>query len=359
MKTRTLPLSIAIMSVLLSLTMLAFVVGSSKKAQAAETMEFPKDIKIGSAPGGAYAVTEGLCSLVKKGMGISAVPYRGSGATDRLVVMVDKQIDLALLSNDTIRYAFQGKKVFKEKGKLPVRILAGIQVAPIHMATWHGSGVTGVKSARGKRMMFDFMTSLFTIAVGERLLEFNGMTRNDVIVQKFSTFKDAMNALRERTTDLLVHPGSVGGSSYWMELATQTDIDFISFTEEERRFIVEKEPYLVPDPIIVPAGVYRGLDKDVLCVGFMNTYIARADANDDFVYKVMKILFDDVGLDKPGRFVKFHADAGSFTIKRALWAAGNAPYHAAAVKYYKERGFWTEALEKTQRKLLAEAGASR
>ena len=339
--------------------LLLLIAGYSKSSTAAEMMSFPKSVKIGSAPGAAFAVTEGLCSFIKKDLGIPAVPYSGSGATDRLIVLVDKLIDLTMLSNDTIRNAFEGKGVFQQRGKLPVRIIMGVQVAPIHMATWHGTGIKGVKDARGKRMMFDFVTAPFNTAVGDRLLEFHGMTRNDVKVQRFSTFKDTMNALRERTTDLLVHPGSVGGSSYWMELCSQTDIDFISFTEEERKFVVEKEPYFIPEPVIVPAGVYKGLNKDVLCVGFMNTYIARADTNDEFIYKTMKILLDDVQLDKPGRFIKFHSDGGSFTIKRALWAAGNAPFHAAAVKYYKERGVWTDALERTQRSLLAQVGESR
>lgn len=359
MKTRNLLLKSTVICVVLSLTMLALMVACSKPSLAAGTMAFPKDVKLGSSPGGARAVNEGLCSLVKKEMGIRAVPYRGSGATDRLLVLMDKQIDLSLQPNNVTRDAFTGTVAFKKKGRLPVRLLAGIQIAPIHMATWHGSGVKGIKDVRGKRYMHNFVTAPFVAAVGDSLLEFHGMTRKDVKVQSFSSFKDSMNTLRDRATDLLVHPGSRGGSSYWMELTTQVRIDFIPFTEEERLYVVKKNPYLVPDPVIVPAGVYKGLDKDVLCVGFMNSYIARADTNDDFVYKIMKILFDDVKIDKPGRFVQFHADVGSYTLKTALLAAGNAPFHAAAVKYYKERGVWTDKLEKTQKRLLAEVGASR
>ncbi|MGI5970924.1 MAG: TAXI family TRAP transporter solute-binding subunit [Oscillospiraceae bacterium] len=320
-------------------------------------MDFPKDVKVGTSPGAMQAVIEGLCSLMKDEMNVTATPYGGSGATDRMVVLGDKQIELTALSNDTIFNAFYGTGVFEETGSIPVRLLGGLQVAPIHLATWSGSGVKGVEDLVGKTFMCDFVTAPFVAAVGQRLLEFHGIA-DKVTVLPFSTSTDAMNALREHTADMVLNPGSIAGSSYWMEVAIQEDITFFSMTEEERNYIAEKEPYLFPS-VTVPAGVYKGLDEDCVTIGFMNSLIALEDTNYDFVYEVMKTLFDDVDLTTPGRFTAYHADTGAFTITTALLPAGNAPFHAAAVQYYKDRGFWTDELEAIQQELLAKAGATR
>jgi TRAP-type uncharacterized transport system substrate-binding protein len=40
-------------------------------------------------------------------------------------------------------------------------------------------------------------------------------------------------------------------------------------------------------------------------------------------------------------------------------ASAVLPFHAGAVRYYKERKLWTDELEKKQKQLLLEAGASK
>jgi TRAP-type uncharacterized transport system substrate-binding protein len=143
----------------------------------------------------------------------------------------------------------------------------------------------------------------------------------------------------------------------WMELTMMADIDFIPLSKAEQDYVVNELPYLLP--VTLGAKVYRRQDQDVPSVGFQVVNVVLRDTNDEFVYKLCKVLFDDVGLDTPGRFAKFHKSTGAFTLKRALLPAGLAPFHAGAVKYYKERGVWTDELEKTQKKLLKEAGETR
>jgi len=319
-----------------------------------QMMEFPEHVICGSSGGSTLAVTEGLCSLINREMGISAVPYQGKGSGDQLKALVQKEVDTSMSSGDIIKQAFEGTGLFEEEGRQPVRLINTVSINCMALATWHGSGINSFPDVKGKRFMMVYPPVPYNEAIGDALLEYHAMTRDDVKVLSFASDQESMDALADRTTDLLIRPGGLGGSSYYIELCMTKDIDFVSMTPEEQAYVVKKEPYL--STATLPAGIYRRQDYDVNVVGNQMCYIALKDTNEDFIYQLCHVLFDDVGIDTPGRFVQFHASTGAFTLDLALGSAGSAPFHVGAVKYYKERGVWTPELEETQQRLLAEAG---
>jgi TRAP-type uncharacterized transport system substrate-binding protein len=62
--------------------------------------------------------------------------------------------------------------------------------------------------------------------------------------------------------------------------------------------------------------------------------------------------------DKPGRFEVVHPVWGRFDIKSAT-APRLVPYHAGAVKYYKEKGVWDSGVDKWQKEMLQKAGLAK
>ncbi len=344
---------LCLVSVLVALSVM-----SVSAQQIPKMMEFPKDVKIGSPAGSTVPVTQGLCSIIKKEWGIPALTYSGKGSAELLAVLIDKEADMSLGMADVITMALRGTGFFKEKGSQPVRLVMTLMVAAYTPATWHGSGIKTIKDVRGKRFMYQWSSSPTNTTIGDRLLEFHGMTSKDLIVLKLGNTQDGVNALAHKTADLIMLPGaSSGGFSYWIELCLMHDIDFIPLTKEEQDYVIKKEPYIVTN--VLPANTYKRQDMDVACVGCPLSYCVTRDTNDDFVYKVCKILLDDVGPETPGRFTQYHKFTGAFTLNLALKAAGLAPFHAGAVKYFKERGVWTPELEKAQKRILAEFAESR
>jgi TRAP transporter TAXI family solute receptor len=318
--------------------------------------DYPKDAVFTSLPGAALAFTQGLTSLVSKELSLSAKPLNalnvpaakmiGTGEADLGQLVLMEAID-----------AINGAGGFKAMGKIPVRVLLPFNISSVHLATWHGSGITKVEDVRGKRFMGDMATSPWLSPLADTILEFHGMSRKDVTIQTRGTNDDAMNALRDKTTDLLLQSGSFAGSSYWMELCNSVDVDFISMSDAELSFITKKHPFMTRGT--VPPNVYRGQNYDITTTAYQLVECAHRDTNDDFVYKVMKVILDDVGTDKPGRFLQYNKDSGSYTLKSAVAAAAAVPYHAAAIKYFKDRGVWTPELEAAQKRFLTDMGESR
>jgi TRAP transporter TAXI family solute receptor len=75
---------------------------------------------------------------------------------------------------------------------------------------------------------------------------------------------------------------------------------------------------------------------------------AGAQTSADTVYAVMQALYDH-----HDEWASVHPLAKQWTLKKAT-QINVAPYHEGAVRFYKEKGVWTAALEAKQKKLLAE-----
>ena len=74
---------------------------------------------------------------------------------------------------------------------------------------------------------------------------------------------------------------------------------------------------------------------------------------EDLVYKVMKVIFNHVD-----ELLPVHPILRVW-VENPLSMNPVLPYHAGAIKYYKEKRMWTEALENRQKQLLVELGAQR
>ncbi len=314
--------------------------------------ELPEHIVIATVPGSALAITEGLASLIQGELGISAAPQMVTGT--RYPLLIDRTADIAYEDAETILGLFKGEDPCKEVGKQPIRLIATVATNQVAAMTWKGSGVKSFSDLKGKRFMFDYPASFTTTVMGDLLLEVNGMTRDDVAVLSLNSINEAVDAIKDKTADLVLHPSAIEGSAQFVELAMTTDVEFISLSEEEVSAVLDELWYFQKSEF--PTDTYQGQDGTIVGVGNKMSYVALADLSDEFVYQMMKILFDDVEIDTPGRFTRYHPSSGAFTLGLALSGEGLAPFHAGAVRYYKERGVWTDGLEETQQALLKEAG---
>jgi len=311
-------------------------------------------VVIGALTGTSVVIAQGLASKIQEKLGKRAVVTSGlpSSALTRLMLAGDTLLTIA--PPDTIGFAYRGQVFFAKQGPQPVRSIQGTHKLSYTLVTRKETGIKSVDDLKGKRFMF---TSKYMPAMehyGRLLMKYKGWTDNDLKVLKLTRGADAITALRDRTTDAIMW--AFGDKAPDLtELALTLPIRLVSLSEDEQSYLLEHYDYYIPR--VTPAGMYKGQDKDVRCVGAQQELIGLKNLSEDFVYQLEKLMLDSCpDCSSPGEFVKFHPIGGAFTPSDMGTRCKTAPIHAGAVKYLKERGCWTPAIEKLHKEILAVRG---
>jgi hypothetical protein len=115
-----------------------------------------------------------------------------------------------------------------------------------------------------------------------------------------------------------------------MDLATMHDITLIEFDDALVEELHTNYPFFVRD--VVPAGTYRGIDKDVQTVAVQAMWVCDGDLPEELVYRITKAFWENIA-----DVQKVHAKAQLITLDTALNGI-SVPVHPGAAKYYAEVG---------------------
>jgi hypothetical protein len=89
------------------------------------------------------------------------------------------------------------------------------------------------------------------------------------------------------------------------------------------------------EPQRMPAGMFRGMDRDVPTVGYPTVFITRQDVPEALVYTVTKAIADN-----KEALVAAHKGLAKFD-PTAAWKPElvGLPLHPGAERYYREKGW--------------------
>jgi len=130
------------------------------------------------------------------------------------------------------------------------------------------------------------------------------------------------------------------------ELQQSKGLHTLPMSDEMMKQIVEAEP--VWGATVIKAGTPPlKPEQDVPTIEIGCGLAAGAKTNAETVYQVTKAIFDNLP-----EWNSVHPIAKQWTLARATQVFV-APYHPGAIRYYKEKGVWTDALEAKQQAFLA------
>lgn len=309
---------------------------------------WPSGITIGASSQGtsSYAIGAAMAQVINKYTNIPATPLAtGYGANIVLVAMGEAHLGMVWPYSTQLALRKQGEFADIPVDANKLRLLGPGQVFEVAIATLANSNVRHVSELKGRRLLVDRPISLDTEEATKVLLWAAGIDDGDYQNLQYEGPGDAVPALVEGTAD---------GWGFWMdvnaawmqEMGQQHGVRFPTLTEEEQKRAVESVSWVFPATI--PAGAVRGHDHDALVLAARAMLVANADLPEDLVYEIMKALYDN------------QEELASFHPRAAEWADlevgaemyGIIPYHEGAVRYYKERGKWSDAAEEAQKRLL-------
>ena len=221
-----------------------------------------------------------------------------------------------LMKNDTKKY----------DQVMAVSFLYG---APAQLVVRKGSGIKSVKDLVGKKVG---VGNAGSGAFANCEVFFTHMGVWDKIERNAMGYNDAAAAFGNNQLDAFWLFTAFPSGAVIMAAQTN-DIELVDVDADAKSSgFYEKYPYF--GKLSVPAGTYKGVDKETPAFQDSALWVANAGVSDDVVYKLLSIIYADEGLA--------HMVSQKKTFKAMSVAKGAdgivTPMHPGAIKFWKEKG---------------------
>jgi len=300
--------------------------------------------QVGSAP---YAVAVGMAEIWKKyvkqpqPVKVMVEPYVSFMDIPKRLNKGD--VDMAWMASLLPQWSGTGSGPFAGLGQMSFYLLFKGGVTNLNLYTTDPD-IKSIKDWKGKTISGKSPGPTHD-TIRKALFDFHGMTDDDVKLIMFRTGPECSQQVKEGVSvaglDLLATP-----APELEELAMTKDIYWIPLTDAEIEAVTKTLPYYFKLPI--PAGTYPGQDEEVPTIGAAMGVYVRQDFDQELAYAMVKALFEN-----QEEFFTYHAAAKTWSLDDAVMPQPLFhPYAPSAVKYYKEKGLWTDEHEAKQQQLL-------
>ncbi len=291
-------------------------------------------IGTGGVTGVYYPTGGAICRLVNKGRkehGIRCSAESTGGSIYNINTVRAGELEFGVAQSDWQYHAYHGTSQFADQGPFEKeRAVFSVHPEPFSVLTRGGSGIKSFEDLKGKRVNVGNPGSGLR-ATAEVVMAAYGMTMDDFSVASELKGSEMAQALCDDKIDVMIY--AVGHPAAAITEVTNTcDVDFVDVTGPVIDKLIEDNPFYRTASI--PAGMYKGQDKENLTFGVGATFITSADVSDDVVYVVVKAVFDNFE-----DFKKLHPAFANLKEEEMIKDGLSAPLHDGAVKYYKERGW--------------------
>ncbi len=291
-------------------------------------------LSIGTAPpGGAFFVVgSALAEVVNEtgsDQGFSVTAEATSGSQENIRRLVSGELDFAL-SNAAITYfAVRGTEGWDRA--YPVQSVMTLAPNVAMFIVRADSGIEKLSDLAGRRVAVGPAGAGFEYFVGP-LLNAHGISYDDFAPLNYATQQAAVDMLADGAAAAAFLGGAVPTASI-TQAAASMDIRLVPFGESEKQGLVDE--YAFFRPATIPADTYRNqrAPYEGLEVGSMHL-ITSAEASDDFVYTVTKLLYDN-----REQVVEKHA-AGRAINPTNVVRDNGTEFHPGAIRFYEEIQIW-------------------
>lgn len=177
-----------------------------------------------------------------------------------------------------------------------------------------------------------------------------GQTWDDVTVVPVTHSRQAAPAIAEGRADVAMCVPV--GQAVVKEVNAQVPVRFVSLDDGAGKAKVIRDIFPAGKFAYYKAGSSDGVLSDVAVWSYPFYLVANAETSDDAVYKVTKAIYENIeALRQTSPIFR------SWKPETMAEADSTIPYHPGAIRFFKEAGLWTDAMQQDQDRLLAEAKA--
>jgi len=291
-------------------------------------------IGTGGVTGVYYPTGGAICRLVNKDRkehGIRCSAESTGGSVYNINTIRAGELEFGVAQSDWQYHAYRGTSKFADQGAFSdLRAVFSVHPEPFTLLVRSGTGISKFEDLKGKKVNVGNPGS-GQRATMEVVMDAFGMKMTDFAVAAELKGSEMAQALCDGKIDAMIY--TIGHPAAAITEATNTcDVDLVSVTGKPiDGLVADNSFYRVAT---IPAGTYKGNDKDITTFGVGATFVTSAKVSDDVVYTVVKAVFDNFA-----DFKKLHPAFSGLVESQMIKDGLSAPIHAGAMKYYTERGW--------------------
>lgn len=316
---------------------------------------WPKGVMCASGSMGSlyYVQSVAISELSSKYLKVKAtVVATGAGSGQQIEWMGKKEADTGTMADLSVYEACLGIGAYKDRPNKNMRAVVGAFQTLYLIVTDAKHGIKKMEDLKGSGYVISLkpMPSPLFSKIGDLIYEFYGFTEKDVKATSHSAKAEGFAALKEGRIKVLAEgQPQPGPDVHYLECDRAISMRVIPLSKECIEYVDSKIGGFKPDTLA--RGLYKGCPEGALTGGICTGFYAAPLLPDDYIYELCKLIFEPPTREE---FVAHGPHLKDVLPGKVGYLM--APYHAGAVKYYKEKGLWTDKLEKYQKEILAKMG---
>lgn len=303
-------------------------------------------IRIGTSSVGSnfYTQAVGVGEVINKKGGINTTVQSVGGSAATVRGIGRKKIEFGMANSFAAVTAYQGTYSFKKGGKIDTRLV--VQGASNHRAIVFrkGKGVNSPKDLEGKTMIGKRRPLPELDLITSAMLKVYNVDTSKVKVVATTNTGQALKSLTVGSVAAAALPMGPRAANIQKPLSDGI-FEFFHPTKAKRDEMLKLLPPLIFGSTF-GTDAFDGLKKEVHVFSMNTLFLTHPGTSDDLVYRVTKTIAENTALLKT-----YHPQLVNWTAENSM-KNFQLPFHAGAIRYYKEKGLWDAAAEAHQKKLL-------
>jgi TRAP transporter TAXI family solute receptor len=292
-------------------------------------------IATGGTGGVFYPYGGGIAKVLSEHLpNVEATAEVTAASVDNLKFLKQGTSDLAFTMADMAQDGAAGREAFADFGAVPVRALASLYPSYTHVVTRADSGINRVADLRGK-VVSTGPPGAGSAVLAARILTAAGLDPARDIRDHGLAVAQAVDALKDGKLDAFFWNGGVPTAAI-LDLVNSPGITAKLLSLDDvvpalARVYGESLYYRT----VIPKSVYK-LPADVPVVAVANLLVVSEAMPETLAHDITRVLFE-----QQPTLAGIHPQARELSIDTARTGAP-IPFHAGAIRYYRERGVWKE-----------------
>jgi uncharacterized protein len=287
----------------------------------------------GSAPQGSigYNMSAAIARVMSESANVQSrvQPYSGSSAV--LPLVNSGELDLAVCNVLEIDEATQGEGPYNGRKQANLRVLGVIFPLYSSIFVRKDSPIKSLAELRGKRLPYGFSAQLTLERIVDAIISTGGLSRSDVVPVLVP------NVVRG-ADDFI--DGKIDGGFFALGAAKVSEVDktvggirYLPLADDPKSVAAMKKimPYGYVK-LVNPSPAFVGLDGPTKLMAYDYLVAVGAHVKDETVYKIAKAMYENK--TKLADSLRAFNGWDPQTINKEM----PAPFHAGAVKLFKEKG---------------------